>query len=253
MRSKSSMRGGAVILAASARGTCGVWPQANVCTIDHWLAAKRLSVVLDLVHTMHCDAQRQEQLQCRSACQPTTGGGGGLCRRICAAWPGEAVHVGVCEHADYSGAVRARQGETRVTQSPDPARTHLLDMASLTRERLFYNSLESARKSGFSASRKALPREKNSVTLPLLEVRGFQCVTKSWCTAKEHADRGARWALRVTGFSASPPRSPPRQLSPPAFLAGLPSPAFRRRPSVATRQPSVASRPLPAFHRQSHP
>ena len=141
MRSKSSMRGGAVILAASARGTCGVWPQANVCTIDHLLAAKRFSVVLDLVHTMHCDAQRQEQLQCRSACQPTTGGGGWLCRRICAAWPGEAVHVGVCEHADYSGAVRARQGETRVTQSPDPARTHLLDMASLTRERLFYNSL----------------------------------------------------------------------------------------------------------------
>ena len=37
------------------------------------------------------------------------------------------------------------QGETRVTQSPDPARTHLLDMASLTRERLFYNSLLSAR------------------------------------------------------------------------------------------------------------
>ena len=65
-------------------------------------------------------------------------GGSGLCRRLCAAWPGEAVHVGVCEHADYSGAVRARQGETRVTQSPDPARTHLLDMASLTRERLFY-------------------------------------------------------------------------------------------------------------------
>ena len=148
MRSKSSMRGGAVILAASARGTCGVWPQANVCTIDHLLAAKRFSVVLDLVHTMHCDAQRQEQLQCRSACQPTTGGGGGLCRRICAAWPGEAVHVGVCEHADYSGAVRARQGETRVTQSPDPARTHLLDMASLTRERLFYSVLASARSFG---------------------------------------------------------------------------------------------------------
>ena len=135
------MKKQAVSAGASASFAVKSWSVAMMLCVRGCAVAKRFSVVLDLVHTMHCDAQRQEQLQCRSACQPTTGGGGWLCRRICAAWPGEAVHVGVCEHADYSGAVRARQGETRVTQSPDPARTHLLDMASLTRERLFYNSL----------------------------------------------------------------------------------------------------------------
>ena len=57
--------------------------------------AKRLSVVPDLVHVMHCDARRQQLVSNSVQVGMSADEGGGvLCRQTSAR--GLAVHVGVC-------------------------------------------------------------------------------------------------------------------------------------------------------------
>ena len=73
-------------------------------------------LVLEQVHTLPCDAQRQQHLQCRLACRPADGsrvGSAGVCARL---WGGEAVHGGFCRGADYGGLTRVRQCATWATQ-----------------------------------------------------------------------------------------------------------------------------------------